>query len=79
MTVREADSTSLYETAAPDFTYVRHFFYIPGYVAACGIPQPRKDHAVQMTRFARDILSKMYLLTRDLEVTLGPGEFDCIH
>lgn len=42
------------------------------YVAATGIPVQNKDHAVAMCRFARDILRKMSLTTRELEVTLGP-------
>jgi class 3 adenylate cyclase len=25
------------------------------YVAVCGLPDPRKDHAVVMARFARDV------------------------
>jgi class 3 adenylate cyclase len=35
------------------------------YVAVCGLPDPRKDHAVVMARFARDCLTKM----NDLEET----------
>jgi class 3 adenylate cyclase len=43
------------------------------YVAVVGLPDPRKDHAVVMARFARDCRDKMAALTRELEVTLGPG------
>jgi hypothetical protein len=46
------------------------------YVAACGVPTPRKDHAVIMTRFARSILSTMHALTEELEVALGPDTAD---
>jgi class 3 adenylate cyclase len=46
------------------------------YVAVCGVPLAHKDHAVIMARFARDIHSKMYVLTRELEVTLGPDTAD---
>jgi hypothetical protein len=43
------------------------------YVAVAGLPEPRKDHAVVMSRFARDCLQKVDELTKSLEVTLGPG------
>ena len=46
------------------------------YVAACGLPDPRKDHAVVMARFARDCLLKTNELTRRLERTLGPDTGD---
>ncbi|CAB9521849.1 Receptor-type guanylate cyclase gcy [Seminavis robusta] len=46
------------------------------YVAVCGLPDPRREHAVVMARFAQDILSKFYTLTRKLEVTLGPDTAD---
>lgn len=42
------------------------------YVAATGVPEPQKDHAVIMCRFARDILNKCGALTKCLETTLGP-------
>ena len=42
------------------------------YVAATGLPDPRHDHAVAMMRFAADILAAMRVVTRDLEVILGP-------
>ena len=35
-----------------------------------------QDHAVAMARFASDILNKMYSLTKELEVTLGPDTGD---
>jgi class 3 adenylate cyclase len=46
------------------------------YVAVTGLPEPRKDHAVAMARFARDCRVKMADLTRKLEVSLGPDTGD---
>jgi hypothetical protein len=46
------------------------------YVAVTGLPDPRKDHAVAMARFARDCLHKMHRLTKKLERTLGPETTD---
>ena len=46
------------------------------YVAVCGLPEPRKDHAIGMARFARDCMTKMNDLTKKLEVTLGPDTAD---
>jgi class 3 adenylate cyclase len=46
------------------------------YVAVTGLPDPRKDHAVVMARFARDALNKMNDLTKRLEVSLGPDTGD---
>jgi class 3 adenylate cyclase len=46
------------------------------YVAVCGLPEKRSDHAVVMARFARDCREKMHLLTRTLDVSLGPGTSD---
>ena len=42
------------------------------YVAAVGIPTPRRDHAVVMSKFARDCMYAMWRLSKELEVTLGP-------
>ena len=42
------------------------------YVAVTGLPEPRKDHAVVMVKFARDCREKLRKVTRELEVTLGP-------
>ena len=42
------------------------------YVAASGIPEARDDHAIVMAKFARDCLYKMKILTKSLEVKLGP-------
>jgi class 3 adenylate cyclase len=42
------------------------------YVAVSGLPDPRKDHAVVMARFAKDCMHRMHFLTKRLEVSLGP-------
>ena len=42
------------------------------YVAVAGLPEPRKDHAVVMARFATDCLEKMVELSHELEPMLGP-------
>jgi class 3 adenylate cyclase len=46
------------------------------YVAVVGLPEPRKDHAVVMARFARDCMLRMWSLTKKLETTLGPDTGD---
>jgi class 3 adenylate cyclase len=46
------------------------------YVAVTGLPDPQPDHAVRMTKFARECLQKVSVLTSKLEVTLGPGTGD---
>lgn len=48
----------------------------PSQVAVCGLPEPRDDHAVAMARFARECMKKMSEVTKQLEVTLGPGTED---
>jgi hypothetical protein len=45
---------------------------VPFPAAVSGLPDPRKDHAVCIARFAHDILAKMGVLTKELEVQLGP-------
>ena len=42
------------------------------YVAVTGLPEPRNDHAVAMAKFANEVLLKMQVLTKKLEVELGP-------
>ena len=42
------------------------------YVACCGLPDPRKDHAIIMAKFAHECLKGMSILTKELEVDLGP-------
>jgi len=46
------------------------------YVAVSGLPEPRKDHATVMARFARDCIGAMNDLTKKLEITLGPDTGD---
>jgi class 3 adenylate cyclase len=46
------------------------------YVAVAGLPTPRKDHAVVMTRFACMCLSRMEQRVQELEVSLGPSTGD---
>jgi len=46
------------------------------YVAVCGLPKPRADHALTIVRFARDILSMMHTVTKKLEIVLGPDTGD---
>jgi class 3 adenylate cyclase len=46
------------------------------YVAVAGLPDPRKDHAVAMARFARDCMLISRTLVRKLEVVLGPDTGD---
>jgi len=45
-------------------------------VAVSGLPEPRKDHAIVMARFARDCLSRFQAVIRHLEVMLGPDTAD---
>ncbi|KAG7363095.1 family 3 adenylate cyclase [Nitzschia inconspicua] len=46
------------------------------YVAVTGLPEPQPDHAVRMTKFARECMGKMVEVTRKLEVSLGPDTGD---
>lgn len=46
------------------------------YVAVCGLPDPRKDHAVVMARFAIECMDQMSELLIKLETELGPGASD---
>jgi class 3 adenylate cyclase len=43
------------------------------YVAVCGLPTPRNDHAVAMVRFASICIRRMDRLVKELEVALGPS------
>jgi class 3 adenylate cyclase len=45
-------------------------------VAVCGQPDPREENHVVMARFSRENLYKFAVLTRQLEVSLGPGTAD---
>ena len=42
-------------------------------------PDPQPDHAIRMTRFARACMHKVAVVTRKLEVTLGPGKPFLLH
>ena len=42
------------------------------YVAVCGLPEPNKNHAAVMARFAQDCAAKASETTKRLEVELGP-------
>ena len=42
------------------------------YVAVCGIPDPRPDHAVLTAKFATKCLGSMKKLCHKLETSLGP-------
>jgi len=46
------------------------------YVAVSGLPEPRKDHALVMARFSRDILFMVQDLVKKLELSLGPDTGD---
>jgi hypothetical protein len=46
------------------------------YVAVTGLPDPRKDHAAVMAKFARDCNEKIAIMTSRLEIALGPDTGD---
>lgn len=46
------------------------------YVAISGIPDPREDHALVMAHFAMECQRRVILLTKKLEVRLGPDTTD---
>ena len=46
------------------------------YVAACGVPDPKPNHAIVMCRFARDCRETFDILTKELEKELGPDTSD---
>ena len=41
-------------------------------VAAAGIPNRRREHALVMAKFARDCMYQMWKLSKEFKVTLGP-------
>lgn len=45
-------------------------------MGVAGLPVPRKDHQTVMARFARDCLYRFSIITKQLEVQLGPGTGD---
>lgn len=60
-----------------EFAWLTHFFFFFFLdVAVSGLPEPRKDHASVMARFARDCLQAMNDLTKKLEISLGPDTAD---
>lgn len=77
--VREPSQVfTLLETVYHAFDLIakkRHVFKVETvgdcYVAVTGLPEPRKDHAVIMGRFARDCMDRMKQLSSQLEVALG--------
>jgi class 3 adenylate cyclase len=46
------------------------------YVAVTGLPEPQEEHAVILTKFARDCIEKTNVVTKELVETLGPGTAD---
>ena len=42
------------------------------YVAVCGLPDPRVDHFVVMTKFASECVKEMDKITKRLDSELGP-------
>jgi class 3 adenylate cyclase len=46
------------------------------YVAVCGLPEPNKNHAVKMAKFGSVCVDEMTVITRKLELALGPGTAD---
>ncbi len=46
------------------------------YQVVAGIPEPQADHAVRMTKFAQECLSKFNSLTSEMEKQLGPETGD---
>ena len=46
------------------------------YVAVCGLPDPRPDHAVVMVNFSTQCLSRLLVLVKMLEEVLGPDTGD---
>ena len=48
-------------------------------MAVAGMPEPMKNNAAVMVRFAIRILEKMHVVTKELEITLGPGMYRLVH
>eukprot|EP00934_Nitzschia_sp_Nitz4_P002898 Nitzschia sp. Nitz4//scaffold52_size167869//46818//50525//NITZ4_002268-RA/size167869-processed-gene-0.157-mRNA-1//-1//CDS//3329554011//2888//frame0 len=46
------------------------------YMAVTGVPEPQEDHALRMTKFARECLQRVKPILRYLEESLGPGTTD---
>ena len=41
-------------------------------IAVCGVPKANRQHAIVMSRFAREALNRFKEIICDLELTLGP-------
>lgn len=46
------------------------------YVAVTGLPEPQGKHAINMARFAGEVMSKMNQLAAEMESSLGPDTAD---
>jgi Adenylate and Guanylate cyclase catalytic domain len=46
------------------------------YMAVTGLPEPQKDHAIRMVRFARQMMQQMLGVVKNLESSLGPDTGD---
>lgn len=75
-----SDVFTLLETCFSKFDELatrRHIFKVETvgdcYVAACGVPNPNKEHAVDMARFAGDCLFAFGSLVSQMEGQLGLG------
>jgi class 3 adenylate cyclase len=45
-------------------------------VAVCGLPESNKFHALKMAKFASICIDEMTIITKRLELLLGPGTAD---
>jgi hypothetical protein len=61
---------AMYFILMPHQRLFQFVFFRDCYVAICGVPTPRADHAVAMARFATECLAKMNSLTKELEAKL---------
>jgi hypothetical protein len=43
------------------------------FFAVVGLPEPRRNHAIVMVKFANDMLVEMSAIVSALETRLGPG------
>jgi len=77
------DVFCLLETLFLEFDALLSFFKVfkvetigDCYVAVTGLPEPSKDHAVRLSRFASECILVMHNACQKLESTLGPGTGD---
>eukprot|EP00977_Amphora_coffeiformis_P001793 scaffold353_cov185-Amphora_coffeaeformis.AAC.21 len=66
-----AERRGVYKVETIGDCYVSHH-KTSSTVAVVGLPKPNPDHAVVMSKFAREAMNKFRLIVRKLEVTLGP-------